>query len=89
MSNNKKLQIIKWNIYNARVNFLEIKGSKVRPIIAVHIIPLTTNLENRTKYDIDININNKQGIIKVGNLQRIYEGNIISPLYSKDILVPE
>lgn len=76
--NGQSLKLIKWNVYNAKVSFLEMDGSKVRPVvvickhgIAIFIIPLTTNLKNKTIYDVEANINNQQGLIKVGNLQRI------------------
>lgn len=89
MAVNRELEINLWNVYLADVPFLEIKGSKVRPVIviakvdiAVFIIPLTTNLAKANKYDIPVNLNNQKGLIKVESLQRIYENKFIKPLYS-------
>ncbi|MBP1526516.1 MAG: type II toxin-antitoxin system PemK/MazF family toxin [Spiroplasma ixodetis] len=84
-----KSKIYKWNVYLANVPFLEISGQKIRPVIpitkvgrAVYIIPLTTNLEQKTDLDIAIELNNHKGLIKVGNLQRIDELKFIKPMYS-------
>lgn len=88
MSKNKELQIIKWNIYNARVPFTtNFSKNKTRPVVVIGIIaddiliiPITSNINNNNKNSIKINLNEKS-IIKAGNIQNIHKNDFISPYY--------
>ena len=92
MKKNHNLKIINWNIYNASIPFTaNFKKEKDRPVIVLKIIgglngnaiiiPISSKITKRSKYDIEITLNQKS-LIKVANIQSITISNILSPYYS-------
>lgn len=74
-----KITIIKWHIYLARVPYTEnFNKSEVRPVITIRkhggdviILPITSQIQKKYPFDIDINLNHPS-LIKVGNIQSIH-----------------
>lgn len=90
----KKIEIIKWNVYYANLSFIDNNETKERPVIiigkmgsALTIIPLTTNLNKQTEFDIEVIFKTKKSLIKVANIQRIHYSKIVRPLYINKVIV--